>query len=428
MMAHDRSVSVIGLGYAGLPVAVAFGQLGPTIGFDIDAERIRELTNGNDRTCTVDTSELQTAQIHWTTNAADLGAADFHIVAVPTPIDPARQPNLQPLLSASHTLGQQLKSGDIVVYESTVYPGAIEGDCVPVLEQSSGLVCGRDFFTGYSPERINPGDQQHKFTNIIKVVAGQTADITEQIATVYESVVVGVHRAPTIQVAEAAKVIENTQRDLNIALMNELAMIFDRLGIDTGDVLAAAATKWNFLRFQPGLVGGHCIGVDPYYLTHKAILHGYDPRIILAGRRINDGMGAFIANQILKSLIGQGRVVKDCIVTVLGLAFKENIPDLRNTRVIDIVRELNDYRIQVQVVDPVVDPNQARKEYGIELARFEDLIAADCVVLAVAHQRFIEAGWSGIRRILADRGGSVLDIKGVLARTEVPPGIELWRL
>jgi UDP-N-acetyl-D-galactosamine dehydrogenase len=382
-MSHGRKISVIGLGYVGLPVAVAFGRQQEVIGFDVNEQRIAELERGEDRTNEVSAEELAATRVRFTADTAALAQADFHIVAVPTPIDDAKRPDLGPLLAASRTVGRVLKRGDIVVYESTVYPGATEDDCVPVLEAESGLASGADFTVGYSPERINPGDKEHTFTRITKVVSGQDAPTLDVVAGVYESVVVaGVHRAASIKVAEAAKVIENTQRDLNIALMNELALIFDRAGIDTRDVLEAAGTKWNFLPFRPGLVGGHCIGVDPYYLTHKATLLDYYPQVILAGRRINDGVGAYIAGRVVKSLIHQGHGIRGSAVTMLGLTFKEDVPDLRNTRVIDIIRELRDYGMTVQVHDPVADPAEAEEEYGISLTPRDALRPARCVVLS----------------------------------------------
>jgi UDP-N-acetyl-D-galactosamine dehydrogenase len=361
-----RTVSVIGLGYVGLPVAVAFGLRNRTIGFDINAERISELRQGKDRTGEATSDELAHADILFTGAIEELEQADFHIIAVPTPVDDANQPDLTPILRASETVGKVLKKGDIVVYESTVYPGVTEEECVPVLECVSGLICGNDFSVGYSPERINPGDKEHTFTKIRKIVSGGDPETLEIVASVYESVVIaGVHRAATIRVAEAAKVIENTQRDLNIALMNELAMIFDRLDIDTNDVLEAAGTKWNFLGFRPGLVGGHCIGVDPYYLTHKAEKIGYIPQVILSGRRINDGMGKFIAQRTIKEMIRAGQNVLDATVTVLGLTFKEDCSDLRNSRVIGIIRELEDYGVRVQVHDALAAPEEALVEYGV---------------------------------------------------------------
>jgi len=428
-MTHNRTISVVGLGYVGLPVAVEFGKAQRVIGFDINQTRIAELQKGIDRTNEVETSELEGADILYTSNPEDLKAADFHIVAVPTPVDHAKQPDLTPVLRASETVGKQLKKGDIVVYESTVYPGATEEDCVPVLERCSQLVCGRDFFVGYSPERINPGDKEHTFTTITKVVSGQDQKTLDIVAAVYGSVVkAGIHRAATIKVAEAAKVIENTQRDLNISLMNELALIFNKMGIDTRDVLDAAETKWNFLRFEPGLVGGHCIGVDPYYLTHKAQVLGYIPQVILAGRSINDGMGAYVAGQAIKQLIHTGSRVKGGTVTILGLTFKENVPDLRNTRVIDIVNELKEYGIKVQVQDPLADPAEAEEEYGIELVEEDLLKPADAVVLAVSHQSYLKKGWDGLIPLLKDGRGVVVDIKGKLSRSRVPPGVTLWRL
>ncbi len=428
-MAHGRKISVVGLGYVGLPVAVAFGVRDRVVGFDVDPARIRELVAGHDRTREVADDALQAADLHLTSQPKDLAAADFYIIAVPTPIDSAKQPNLEPLRTASQMVGGQLERGDIVVFESTVYPGATEEECVPELESASGLVCGVDFHVGYSPERINPGDKEHGFSTITKVVAGQDDATLDTVARVYESVVTaGVHRAPSIKVAEAAKVIENTQRDLNIALMNELALIFERMNIDTRDVLAAASSKWNFLPFTPGLVGGHCIGVDPYYLTHKATMLDYDPQVILAGRRINDGMGAFVASQVIKGLIRQSRTVKNSIVTVLGLAFKENVPDLRNTRVIDIVRELLDYGVTVQVSDPLVDRAEATREYDVGLIAGDQLEAADGVVLAVAHDEYVGTGWQLIENLLIDGGGVVVDVRGVLPRDAKPNGVTLWRL
>ena len=429
MSTHHRKVSVIGLGYVGLPVAVAFGQSEQTVGFDIQQGRIEELKSGHDSTLEVTDDELASADILFTSDPADIAKADFHIVAVPTPIDAAKRPDLTPILKASETLGAHIKSGDIIVYESTVYPGATEEDCVPVLERVSGLKCGKDFFVGYSPERINPGDKEHTFTKITKVVSGQNAEILDIVAAVYASVVTaGVHKAATIKVAEAAKVIENTQRDLNIALMNELALVFDRMNIDTRDVLAAAGTKWNFLKFDPGLVGGHCIGVDPYYLTHKAATLGYIPQVILAGRSINDDMGRFVAQQAIRQLIRQGGVVKDSIVTVLGFTFKEDVPDLRNTRVIDIVNELETYDVTIQITDSFASAEEASHEYGIELMQPEAMEPADVVIFAVPHRSYLEAGWPGMRRFLKDGRGGVLDVKGRLPRDEVPSGVNLWRL
>ena len=429
MSTHQRKVSVVGLGYVGLPVAVAFGKQEQTIGFDINAARVTELKGGHDSTMEVEDADLRATNILFTSDPTALKQADFHIVAVPTPIDNAKRPDMTPVLRASETIGKQLKKGDIVVYESTVYPGATEEDCVPVLERCSGLKCGVDFFVGYSPERINPGDKEHTFTKITKVVSGQTPEVLDIVAKVYESVVVaGVHRAPTIKVAESAKVIENTQRDLNIALMNELALIFQRMGIDTRDVLAAAGTKWNFLKFDPGLVGGHCIGVDPYYLTHKAQIVGYIPEVILAGRSINDNMGRYVAGQAIKLMIQAGLPVKGGIVTVLGLTFKEDVPDLRNTRVTDIIDELQDYGVEVQVTDPCAHAAEAHVEYGIELIPTDKLKPAHAVVLAVPHKQYLDAGWAGVVKQLKNGAGVVIDVKAKLDRGSLPANIVHWRL
>ena len=425
-MAHARKIAVIGLGYVGLPVAVGFARTDANvIGFDIDAGRIAEIAAGNRRTREVAPEELRAARARWTSNPADLRAAESFIVTVPTPIDDGFRPDLSMLLKASELVGNALKRSDIVVYKSTVYPGATEEDCMPVLERASGLVGGRDFTLGYSPERINPGDRQHRFETIAKVVAGQDARTLDIVADVYGSVVkAGIHKAPSIKVAEAAKVIENTQRDLNIAFMNELSELFHVLGIDTGDVLAAARTKWNFLPFTPGLVGGHCIGVDPYYLTHRAEKAGFDPKIILAGRRVNDAVGRKVARECLRLLEAGGRKFER--VTVLGLTFKEDVPDIRNSKVVDIVRELSAAGIAVQVNDPMADPAHARREYGIELVKLDALPTADAVVLAVAHDAY-KAGWPLIMPLLRDGKGVVVDVKACLDRSRVPAGIALWR-
>jgi UDP-N-acetyl-D-galactosamine dehydrogenase len=427
-MAHGRKIAVIGLGYVGLPVAVSFARSGvPVVGFDIDGERIGELKQGKDRTREVEAAELRHASLHLTADSAALGTSDFFIVTVPTPIDEARRPDLRAMISASRTVAAALKRGDIVVYESTVYPGAVEEDCVPVIEQASGLKAGVDFAVGYSPERINPGDRQHRFETITKVVSAQDAKTLAIVAAVYGSVVTaGIHCAPSIKVAEAAKVIENTQRDLNIAFMNELSLIFQALNIDTGDVLAAARTKWNFMPFQPGLVGGHCIGVDPYYLTYRAEKAGYHPEVILAGRRINDGMGQRIARECVRGLLR--RKTQGSVVTVLGLTFKEDVPDTRNSRVIDIVSELQSFGLTVQVHDPLANAADASREYGLGLMEFEALQPADAVILAVAHSRYIEGGWPLIQRLLGGSEGLVLDVKTRLDRDSCPAGIELWRL
>jgi UDP-N-acetyl-D-glucosamine/UDP-N-acetyl-D-galactosamine dehydrogenase len=426
VVAHGRKLAVIGLGYVGLPVAVAFGRQGtPVIGFDVDATRIAELKSGCDRTREVEADDLRHPRLEFTSDPADLTGADFFIVTVPTPIDQARRPDLTALVRASKTVGQALKKGDIVVYESTVYPGATEEDCVPILEQASGLTAGRDFTVGYSPERINPGDKAHRFETIKKVVAGQDARTLDIIAAVYGSVVTaGLHRAPSIKVAEAAKVIENAQRDLNIAFMNELSAIFHELGIDTKDVLAAAATKWNFLNFTPGLVGGHCIGVDPYYLTYRAQKAGYHPGVILAGRRINDSVGVRVARECLRRLLKAGTRVEK--VTVLGLTFKEDVVDIRNSQVVDIIREFQSFGVEVQIHDPFADPAAAAKEYGITLT--QDLTPGDAVVLAVAHDPYRALGWPLITRLLTDGRGLVMDVKGALDLAGKPAGVEVWRL
>lgn len=428
-MSSERNVSVIGLGYVGLPVAVAFGKIRRTIGFDIFQRRIAELRDGYDRTGEVTVDELAAADILFTDSIDDLRQANFHIVAVPTPVDDARQPDLTPMLLASETVGKALKKGDIVVYESTVYPGATEEVCVPVLEKFSGLCCGTDFTVGYSPERVNPGDKEHTFSKITKVVSGQDPETLAIVASVYESVITaGVHRASSIKVAEAAKVIENTQRDLNIALMNELALIFDRMGIDTNDVLEAAGTKWNFLKFKPGLVGGHCIGVDPYYLTHKAEKIGYHPQVILAGRRINDSMGAYIAQRTIREMIQSGHNILGAIVTVLGLTFKEDCPDLRNSKVIDIVNELVEYGITVQVSDPLADPSEALHEYGVELIPLQDLRPATAVIVAVSHRQYRELGIEELQKLMG-AGPVLIDVKCIYNRDELQQaGIRHWRL
>lgn len=429
VLSSERMISVVGLGYVGLPVAVAFGKVRETIGFDVNPVRIAELRAGHDRTGEVSEEELGAARITFTDSIETLRTADFHIVAVPTPVDEAHQPDLTLLYRASETVGKALKRGDIVVYESTVYPGVTEDECVPVLERVSGLRCGSDFTVGYSPERINPGDREHTFTKIKKVVSGLDAGTLDIVARVYASVVTaGVHRAASIKVAEAAKVIENTQRDLNIALMNELALIFDRLGIDTNSVLEAAGTKWNFLKFKPGLVGGHCIGVDPYYLTHKAEKIGYIPQVILAGRRINDGMGKFVAQRTIREMIHAGQSVLGSRVTVLGLTFKEDCPDLRNSRVIDIIRELEDYGIHVQVCDPLADPEEAADEYGVALVPLDELRPAAAVVAAVSHHQFLSLSPEALARLMGDNP-VLIDVKGMFEQPAMEAvGMRVWRL
>ena len=423
-------VAVVGLGYVGLPLAVEFGKQYATVGFDLSEKKIAAYRNFLDPTGEVSQAELKAASgLRVTTDAADLANADFVVVAVPTPVDQAHRPDFGPLLSASEAVGKNLKRGATVVFESTVYPGATEEVCVPVLERSSGLQWRRDFFVGYSPERINPGDKEHSLTRIIKVVSGDSPETLERVAEVYSSIIAaGVHRASSIKVAEAAKVIENTQRDLNIALINELALIFHKIGIDTSEVLEAAGSKWNFLQFRPGLVGGHCIGVDPYYLTHKADMLGYHPQVILAGRRINDGMGKYVADQTVKLMIQAGSSVKDAAVNVLGLTFKENCPDLRNSRVIDVVRELTAFGARVHVHDPVADPAEAMHEYGLKLTSWDELPRADAIVSAVAHRALRERSIDDLVAKLVPNGVYV-DVKSqVDAAALRSRGVKVWRL
>lgn len=429
-MDHGRKISVVGLGYVGLPVAVAFARAGShVVAFDINHDRIQELSTGHDRTHEVPEGQLNLENLFLTTDSMTLANADFHIVTVPTPVDEDNRPDLSPLIMASEMLGRILKKGDIVVYESTVYPGATMDVCVPILEQESGLQIGMDFSVGYSPERINPGDQNHRFEVIEKVVAGFDSETLNTVAEVYESVVTaGVHRAPDIKTAEAAKVIENTQRDLNIALMNELAVIFERLDIDTHDVLAAAGTKWNFLPFVPGLVGGHCIGVDPYYLTHRAEQVGYRPEVILAGRKINDSMAVFIVDCITRRILGEGESAEGRLVTVLGVTFKENVPDMRNSRMREVVQELKHRGFQVQVHDPIADGAVVQRDWGIILRTRDELVKGDAIVFGVAHDDFVSEGWSLMTDLLRGGSGVVADIKGCLDRATKPDGVDLWRL
>jgi UDP-N-acetyl-D-glucosamine/UDP-N-acetyl-D-galactosamine dehydrogenase len=424
------TVCVVGLGYVGLPVAVEFGKNRPTVGFDLAAKKVERLKQYQDTTGEVSSDELQCAKhLQVTTDAAEIAKADFIIVAVPTPVNAARQPDFSPLESASRIVGQNMKQGAIVVYESTVYPGATEEVCVPLLEKHSGMRWKQDFHVGYSPERINPGDKEHSFTKILKVVSGDDAETLDKVADLYASVVkAGVHKASSIKVAEAAKVIENTQRDLNIAFVNELAIICDRLGIDTHEVLQAAGTKWNFLKFQPGLVGGHCIGVDPYYLTHRAELAGYHPEVILAGRRINDGMGPYIARKTVQQMIHAGRNIMGARVNVLGLTFKENCKDIRNSKVIDIVRELQEFGVQCHVHDPEADPDETMHEYDIRLRSWDELPAADALILAVAHRSFLERPASDFLPKIV-RNGCLVQVKPALdAAAFRREGVRVWRL
>ena len=423
-------VGVVGLGYVGLPLAMEFGKKCQTIGFDLSAEKIESYKRFCDPTGEVTTEDLKAAtQLKVTTDPADLKLCDFIIVAVPTPVDGAHQPDFGPLIGSSTSVGRNMKKGAIVVYESTVYPGATEEVCILILEKHSGLKWKQDFHVGYSPERINPGDKEHTLTKILKVVSGDDADTLDKVAKLYESVITaGVHRASNIKVAEAAKVIENTQRDLNIALMNELSLIFHKIGIDTLEVLEAAGTKWNFLPFRPGLVGGHCIGVDPYYLTHKADMLGYHPQVILAGRRINDGMGKFIAEQTVKNMIAAGSQVKGAKVSVLGLTFKENCPDLRNSRVIDVIHELISYGIEVHVHDPVPDQQEALHEYGITLESWDKLPKSEAIVVAVSHREFVAKPLADYQAKFVGKG-VLVDVKAIFDQEAVAAaGITLWRL
>ena len=396
----NTRIAIIGLGYVGLPLAVEFGKKYPTLGYDINRRRVAELREGVDTTLEANAKELAAAKcLTYSTDINDLRQATVYIVTVPTPVDQHHRPDLTPLKSASETLGKVIKPGDIVVYESTVYPGATEEYCVPVIEKESGLRCNVDFFVGYSPERINPGDKQHRLTDIVKVTSGSTTETADFVDALYGNIIkAGTHKAPSIRVAEAAKVIENTQRDLNVALMNELAIIFQKLGIDTEDVLKAAATKWNFLPFVPGLVGGHCIGVDPYYLTYKAEELGYHPQVILAGRRINDNMGGYVVGQLIKKMLSRCIQIENANVLVMGLAFKENCPDLRNTKVVDSINALKKYNINVDVYDPWVNAEAAMHEYGIDLIEMPKLEQYDAIILAVAHHEFKEMGAAGLRR------------------------------
>jgi UDP-N-acetyl-D-galactosamine dehydrogenase len=423
-------IAVLGLGYVGLPLVIEFGKKIPTIGFDVSREKVESCLKGKDPSLELSDAQMKSAHFaSYTDDPTELAYADFIIVAVPTPVDEANTPDFRPLIGASTSAGRHMKRGAIVVYESTVYPGATEEVCIPVLEHESGMKWKRDFFVGYSPERINPGDKEHTLTKIIKIVSGDTPETLERVAALYEQIVEpGVHRASTIKAAEAAKVIENTQRDLNIALMNELALIFDRLDIDTSDVLEAAGTKWNFLKFKPGLVGGHCIGVDPYYLTHKAEMVGYHPQVILAGRRINDGMGKFIAETTVKQMIAAGSVIKGARVNILGLTFKENCADLRNSKVIDIIRELQSYGVEVSVNDACADAEEAMQEYGIHLLPWDELPKASALVAAVAHHKYQQLSLTELANKLVP-GGVFVDVKAGFEKAALEEaGYTVWRL
>ena len=417
---ENLRIGIVGLGYVGLPLAVEFGKQYPTVGFDINADRVAELEAGEDATLECSSEELAEAKhLSYSSNASDLADCNFYVVTVPTPIGDSNRPLLTPLRAASNTLGAVIKKGDIVVYESTVYPGATEEFCVPLLEENSGLKMNTDFFVGYSPERINPGDKEHRLPSILKVTSGSTPEVAEFVDQVYKSIITaGTHKASSIKVAEAAKVIENTQRDVNIALVNELAMIFERVGIDTEEVLEAAGTKWNFLPFRPGLVGGHCIGIDPYYLTYKAEQLGYHPQMILAGRRINDNMSLYVSSQIIKKMLSRGMQPLQSKVLILGLAFKENCPDLRNTKVVDIKKELETYGVSVAIHDPWVDAEEARQEYGFDLVADPEKGAYDGIIIAVAHDQFRAMGAKGIRSF-GKKNSVLYDIKYVLTPDEV---------
>jgi UDP-N-acetyl-D-galactosamine dehydrogenase len=430
LISRKDKIAVVGLGYVGLPLAVHLASQFDVVGFDLKTDRIKELADGIDRTLEVTGNQLEQALIHYTDDPKDLAECRFVIVAVPTPIDDFRIPDLGPLEGASTTVGRFLQKGTCIVYESTVYPGATEEVCIPLLEKESGLKFGRDFTVGYSPERINPGDKVHTLDNIMKIVSGSDSATCDMLAGVYGRIVkAGIHKASSIRVAEAAKVIENTQRDLNIALMNELAKIFDIIDIDTHEVLEAAGTKWNFLPFKPGLVGGHCIGVDPYYLTFKAEALGYHPEMILAGRRINDGMGKHTAERTVKMLIRAGKQVRGARVAILGITFKEDVPDLRNTKVVDIISELQDYGVDVTVSDPLADPDEAREYYGLDLQPLERIRDLDAVILAVMHREYMEEGLEGIAGRCADNNALVIDVKGCFKPEEAHQlGVTYWRL
>jgi UDP-N-acetyl-D-galactosamine dehydrogenase len=424
------TLAVIGLGYVGLPLVVEFGKQSRTIGFDIAQNKVDACLRGTDPSRELPDSEMALAKFaEYTSDPKKLAEADLIIVAVPTPVDDAHIPDFKPLIGASTSAGRNLKKGAIVIYESTVYPGATEEVCIPVLERESGLKWKQDFFVGYSPERINPGDKEHTLTKILKIVSGDTPETLDKVAKLYERIVIpGVHRATSIKAAEAAKVIENTQRDLNIALMNELAIIFDKIGLDTTEVLEAAGTKWNFLRFKPGLVGGHCIGVDPYYLTHKADMLGYHPQVILAGRRINDGMAKFVAEQTIKQMIASGSYIKGARVNVLGLTFKENCGDLRNSKVIDIIRELKTYGVEVHVTDAQADPEEAMHEYGVTLEPWDQLPRADAIVAAVSHNEYASLSMEDLGKKLV-KGGAFIDVKAAFSQQALTgAGYRVWRL
>lgn len=426
----NKTVAVLGLGYVGLPLAVAFGRVLSTIGYDLSDKKVEAYKKGFDPTGEVSEEKLKAAKhIRYTTDPAALKEADFIVAAVPTPVDQSRRPDFSPLVSASNAIGKNLKKGCIVIFESTVYPGATEEICVPIIEKVSGMKCGTDFKIAYSPERINPGDKVHTLETIVKVVSGMDTETLNEVAWLYEQVVTaGVYRASSIKVAEAAKVIENTQRDLNIALINELSIIFHKIGIDTQEVLNAAGTKWNFLPFRPGLVGGHCIGVDPYYLTHKAETLGYNPQVILAGRRINDGMGAYVAENTVKQMIQAGCDMKESPVLLMGITFKEDCPDVRNSKVIDIITELKNYGVKIYIWDPVADADEVKHEYGVELCRLEDIQRVDAVIAAVSHKEIREISLKELSK-KTFKGAPFIDVKSAFSRESLKEaGFEVWRL
>jgi len=431
IVSKQASISLVGLGYVGMPIAIEFAKRGvDVIGFDINKEKIETYKSGIDPTHEVGDDTIKNSTVHFTSDEADLKKAKFHIVAVPTPVNDNHTPDLTPVEGASHVLGRNLTVGSVVVFESTVYPGVTEDVCVPILEQESGLKCGVDFKIGYSPERINPGDKVHRLNTITKIVSGMDEETLDCVAKVYEIVVdAGVHRAESIKVAEAAKVIENSQRDINIAFMNELSIIFNKMGIDTKSVLEAAGTKWNFLKFSPGLVGGHCIGVDPYYLTYKAEMMGYHSQIILSGRRINDGMGAYVAENCVKNLIAADKSVKNALVAILGFTFKENCPDTRNSKIFDIVKELREYGIEPAIADPVADSDEAERLYGIKFCDMSDVSNMDAIILAVAHDEFSELSIREMNAMFGAGQKVLLDLKGLFNRKEYEnAGYRYWRL
>ena len=430
LVSREDKLAVVGLGYVGLPLAVHLSKHFEVVGYDLKEERIKELESGHDRTLEISDNDLASAKMLYTSNPEELSRCRLIVVAVPTPIDKYRIPDLTPLHGASTIVGKHLVKGSCVVFESTVYPGATEEECVPIMERESCLKFGKDFTVGYSPERINPGDKVRTLENIVKIVSGSDPDTLTLLSGVYGKIVkAGLHQTSSIKVAEAAKVIENTQRDLNIALMNELSMIFDKMGIDTSEVLEAAGTKWNFLPFRPGLVGGHCIGVDPYYLTFKSESMGYHPEMILSGRRINDSMGKFIAERTVKMLIGLGKQVRRAKIAILGITFKENVPDLRNTKVVDMISELEEYEIDVLVHDPLADPEEAKKYYGVKLIKMEDLAGVDGVIIAVIHDAYRELGLSKIVRLCTKGASVVIDLKGAFSPAEAKDmNIAYWRL